>query len=174
MYCIIGLNRQGIKDLLGLYIGEAEGARFWLNVLTDLQNRGVQDMLIVCIDNLKGFAEAIESIFPKSEVQLCVIHQIRQSTHYVSFKDRREVMRSLKNIYQAPTLEQAEAALVDTPIAPRRLYPTYCFRVSLILRYSVLEAAMRGGRLHSHRDKALPLRPAGTLFLSMKRSISFL
>jgi transposase-like protein len=111
VYCIIGLNREGIKDLLGLYIGETEGARFWLNILTDLQNRGVEDMFIVCIDNLKGFAEAVESIFPQSEVQLCVIHQIRNSTRYVASKDSKAVMDSLKNIYQASTLDQAEEAL---------------------------------------------------------------
>lgn len=113
VYCVIGLNREGRKDLLGLYIGEAEGSRFWLTVLSDLQSRGVQDMLIVCIDNLKGFAEAVESLFPHTEVQLCVIHQIRSSTRYVAYKDIRNMMKYLKNIYQASTLEQAEMALQE-------------------------------------------------------------
>lgn len=113
VYCIIGLNREGVKDLLGLYIGENEGARFWLNVLSDLQNRGVKDILIACIDNLKGFADAVESIFPQADVQLCVIHQIRNSTKFVAYKDIKAVMESLKNVYQAATVEQAELALTE-------------------------------------------------------------
>jgi transposase-like protein len=123
VYCIIGLNREGIKDLLGLYIGEAEGARFWLSVLTDLQNRGLRDIFIVCIDNLKGFAEAVESIFPQSEVQLCIIHQIRNSTRYVASKDSKAVMDSLKNIYQASTLDQAEEALRELKAHWNDKYP---------------------------------------------------
>ncbi len=113
VYGVIGLNREGIKDLLGLYIGEAEGARFWLTVLSDLQNRGVRDIFIASIDNLKGFAEAVESIFPNSQVQLCVIHQIRSSTRYVPYKDIAEVMKSLKLVYQASTLQLAEDALKE-------------------------------------------------------------
>ena len=111
VYCLLGVNREGIKELLGLYISENEGARFWLNVLTDIQNRGVKDILIACIDNLRGFAEAIESIFPKTEVQLCVIHQIRSSTKYVAYKDIKAVMASLKAVYEAPNKEQAETGL---------------------------------------------------------------
>ncbi len=111
VYCLIGVNREGIKDLLGLYISENEGARFWLSVLSDIQNRGVKDILIACIDNLKGFAEAIETIFPKTEVQLCVVHQIRSSTRFVPSKDIRAVIKSLKEIYQAPTKEQGEKGL---------------------------------------------------------------
>jgi transposase-like protein len=111
VYCLLGVNRDGVKDLLGLYISENEGARFWLNVLTDIQNRGVNDILIACIDNLKGFAEAIESIFPKTEVQLCIIHQIRNSTKYVAYKDLKAVMASLKAVYEAPSKEQAEKGL---------------------------------------------------------------
>jgi putative transposase len=86
LYCVIGINWQGVKDLLGLYIGERESARFWLHVLTDLQNRGVKDIVIACIDNLSGFAQAIESIFPRTEVQLCIIHQIRNSAKYITYK----------------------------------------------------------------------------------------
>lgn len=111
VYCLLGVNREGIKDLLGLYISDNEGARFWLSVLTDIQNRGVKDIIIACIDNLKGFAEAIESIFPNTEVQLCIVHQIRHSTRFVSFKDSRAVMKDLKAVYQASTKEQAEQAL---------------------------------------------------------------
>jgi transposase-like protein len=115
VYCLLGVNREGIKDLLGLYISENEGARFWLNVLADIQNRGVRDILIACIDNLKGFAEAIETIFPQTEVQLCVVHQIRQSTRFVAWKDSRQVMKALKLVYQASSKEEAERnlALLD-------------------------------------------------------------
>ena len=123
VYCVIGLKRDGVKDLLGLYIGEQEGARFWLNVLTDLQNRGIKDICIACIDNLKGFAEAIESIFPYAEVQLCIIHQIRNSTKYVVFKERKVVMEDLKNIYQAPNLDQAETALQELTGKWKDKYP---------------------------------------------------
>jgi putative transposase len=111
VYCLLGVDREGIKDLLGLYISENEGARFWLNVLADIQNRGVKDILIACIDNLKGFAEAIETIFPKTEVQLCVVHQIRNSTRFVPTKDIRAVMKTLKDVYEAPSKEQAEKGL---------------------------------------------------------------
>ena len=111
VYCVIGLNREGIKDLLGLYIGESEGARFWLGVLSELQNRGVRDIFISCIDNLKGFAEAIETVFPQTEVQLCVIHQLRNSFRYITHREKKNVLPDLKDIYQAPTLEQAERGL---------------------------------------------------------------
>jgi len=111
VYCIIGLNQEGYKDLLGLYLGEKEGSKFWLHVLTDLQNRGVEDIFIACIDNLQGFAEAIETIFPQTEVQLCVIHQIRNSRKYLSWKDVKPFMRDLKQVYQASTMELAERNL---------------------------------------------------------------
>jgi putative transposase len=123
VYSVIGLNRQGEKDLLGLYIGEREGARFWLSVLSDLQSRGVKDMLIACIDNLSGFAQAIESIYPNTEVQLCVIHQIRNSTKFVAIKDIKQVMKDLKEVYQAATLEQAEQALVTLEQNWKHKYP---------------------------------------------------
>jgi len=111
VYCLLGVNREGIKDLLGLYISENEGARFWLNVLADIQNRGVKDIIIACIDNLKGFAEAIETIFPNTEVQLCIVHQIRNSTRFVPYKDISKVMKTLKEVYQASSKEQAEKGL---------------------------------------------------------------
>lgn len=123
VYCVIGLNRDGVKDLLGLYIGENEGAKFWLQVLTDIQNRGVQDIFIACIDNLKGFAEAIESIYPQTEVQLCVIHQIRNSTKFVASKDIRAVIADLKEVYQAATLDQAENGLLELDSKWGKKYP---------------------------------------------------
>ena len=124
VYCLLGVGRDGVKDLLGLYINETEGARFWLQVLTDLQNRGVKDILIACIDNLKGFAEAIESIFPQTEVQLCVIHQIRSSTKYVASKDLRSVMKSLKKVYESSTKEQAETELDELEKEWKHKYPS--------------------------------------------------
>lgn len=123
VYCIIGVNREGVKDLLGLYISENEGARFWLNVLTDIQNRGVKDILIACIDNLKGFAEAIEAVFPKAEVQLCIVHQIRNSTKYVAHKDLKTVMASLRQVYEAANREQAEMGLAMLEDTWGKQYP---------------------------------------------------
>jgi len=123
VYCLLGVNREGIKDLLGLYISENEGARFWLNVMADIQNRGVKDILIACIDNLKGFAEAIETVFPNTEVQLCIVHQIRNSTKYVAHKDLKPVMQSLKAVYEAPNKEQAETGLAQLEQQWGKQYP---------------------------------------------------
>jgi putative transposase len=123
VYCIIGINQDGFKDLLGMYIGENEGARFWLQVLTDLQNRGVEDILIACIDNLQGFAEAIESIYPKTEVQLCIVHQIRNSRKYLSHKDTHPFMRDLRQVYKADTKEQAEYHLEQLAANWEQRYP---------------------------------------------------
>ncbi len=124
VYCLIGLNREGVKDLLGMYIGESESARFWLSVLNDIHRRGVQDVLIASIDNLKGFAQAIEAVFPKTKVQLCVVHQIRNSLKYVAQKDRKEVVSSLKEIYQANDLKQAEKALFQLDLQWQSKYPS--------------------------------------------------
>lgn len=111
VYTILGVNLEGRKEVLGLYISEHEGANFWLQVLTDLSNRGVTDILIACVDGLKGFPEAIESIFPKTEVQLCVVHQIRNSLKYVGSKNQKEFMADLKRIYKASTKELAAIEL---------------------------------------------------------------
>lgn len=111
VYCLIGLNREGIKDLLGMYIGQAESARFWLTVLNDIRQRGVQDILIASIDNLKGLSQAVEAVFPNTKVQLCIVHQIRNSLKYVPRKDYKEVVADLKQIYQATDLKMAEKAL---------------------------------------------------------------
>lgn len=123
VYCLIGVNREGIKDLLGMYIGQAESARFWLSVLNDIQRRGVQDILIASIDNLKGFSQAIEAVFPKTKVQLCIVHQIRNSLKYVSYKDRQAVVSSLKEIYQANDKDQAEKALARFDEQWTKKYP---------------------------------------------------
>lgn len=111
VYCVIGVNQEGYKDLLGMYIGQRESAKFWMQVLSDLQARGVEDILIACIDNLSGFTEAIQSIFPKTEVQLCVVHQIRNSKKYLAWKDVKSFMADLKLVYQATTKEKAEYEL---------------------------------------------------------------
>jgi len=108
IYTILGLNMDGRKEVLGLYQGTSESASFWLQVLSDLQQRGIEDILIASIDNLRGFADAIESIFPKAEVQLCIIHQIRNSIKYVSWKNQREFMRDLKEVYKSGTKQVAE------------------------------------------------------------------
>lgn len=108
IYTILGVDLEGKKEVLGLYQGEHESASFWLQVLNDLSQRGVQDILIASIDNLKGFAEAIENMFPKTEVQLCVIHQIRNSLKYIPWKNQREFMKDLKQVYKANTIEIAQ------------------------------------------------------------------
>ena len=111
IYTLLGLNLNGKKEILGLYLSENEGASHWLSVLTDLHNRGVEDILVACIDDLKGFPEAIESIYPKTEVQLCIIHQIRSSMKYVASKNQKAFMEDLKPVYQASSLNAAETAL---------------------------------------------------------------
>ncbi len=111
VYTILGVNLNGKKDVLGLYISENEGANFWLQVLTDLSNRGVKDILIACIDGLKGFPEAIEAIFPATEVQLCIVHQIRNSLKYVASKNQKEFMVDLKKVYKATNKDIAEVEL---------------------------------------------------------------
>jgi putative transposase len=123
VYCVVGVDSEGYKGLLGMYLAETEGAKFWLNVLTDLQQRGVEDILIACIDNLKGFAEAVEAVFPKTQVQLCVVHQIRNSLRFVADKDVKAFMRDLKQVYRAETREKAEGKLDDLEEAWAKAYP---------------------------------------------------
>ena len=112
LYNVLGINKEGFKEVLGMYISESEGANFWLAVLTDLQQRGLEDILIACTDNLKGFTQAILSIFPKTEVQLCVVHQIRNSLRYIASKDQKEFMKDLKKVYQAVSKQVAEDQLL--------------------------------------------------------------
>ena len=103
---------DGVKEVLGMWVAENEGAKFWLQVVTELRNRGVQDIFIACVDGLKGFPEAIETVFPQTQVQLCIVHIVRNSLKYVSWKQRKEVTTDLKTIYQAATAEQAEMELM--------------------------------------------------------------
>ncbi len=111
VYTISGVTLEGKKEILGLYLSENEGVIFWLQVLIELANRGVKDILIACVDGLKGFPEAIESIFPKAEVQLCIAHQIHNSLKYVGSKNKKEFMADLKRVYKAATKELAESEL---------------------------------------------------------------
>ena len=107
----MGINLEGEKELLGLWIAETEGSKFWLSVFTDLKNRGVQDCFIACVDGLKGLPEAIETVFPHAQVQLCIVHKLRNSFKYVTWKDRKAVAKDLRAVYGAMTLAEAEEAL---------------------------------------------------------------
>jgi transposase-like protein len=123
VYTILGVGLDGKKEVLGLYLSENEGANFWLSVLTDLNNRGIEDILIASIDGLKGFPEAIKTIFPRTEVQLCIVHQIRNSLKYVATKNQKEFTKDLKLIYQAPTKELAEEELLKLDEKWGKKYP---------------------------------------------------
>lgn len=111
IYNVLGIGKDGKKDLLGMYISKSEGSNFWLSVLTDLQNRGVKDILITCIDGLKGFPDAIKSVFPETNVQLCIVHQIRNSLKYVGSKNQKMFLADLKRVYSAVSKEAAETQL---------------------------------------------------------------
>lgn len=123
VYNILGVNQEGQKDILGFYIAESEGAHFWLGVLNDLKARGIQDILIACIDGLTGFPEAIAASFPKTEIQLCVVHQIRHSLKYVASKDKQVFMTDLKLVYQADTKDLAEHKLLELDERWGKKYP---------------------------------------------------
>lgn len=124
IYVVIGVNLEGHKEVLGLWAGQAEGAKFWLKVLTELKNRGVNDIFIACIDGLTGFPEAITTVFPQAEVQLCIVHQVRGSLNYVSWKQRKAVAADLRPIYQAATVEAAEQRLDEFAAKWDATYPT--------------------------------------------------
>ena len=122
-YMVVGIDLEGYKDVLGIWIGENESAKFWLSVLTDLRNRGVQDILIICVDNLKGFSDAIAACYPQTEIQKCIIHQIRNSIKYVSYKDLKKVTAALRPIYTAPTEEAALQELEQFEAVWGKQYP---------------------------------------------------
>jgi transposase-like protein len=124
MYVAIGVNVQGRKELLGLWLGETEGAKFWLSCLTDLKERGVEDMFIVCVDGLSGFPEAIRAAFPQTKVQLCIVHLVRAALKYTTETDSREVAADLKTIYQSATVLEAEEALKKFGAKWDGKYPT--------------------------------------------------
>ncbi len=113
IYLAIGINMEGHKEVLGLWIAQTEGAKFWLSVVTELKNRGVQDIFIACVDGLKGFPEAIETVYPHAIVQLCIVHMVRNSLNYVGWNKRKEVAADLRLVYSAATIDEAEQALAD-------------------------------------------------------------
>lgn len=123
IYTILGLDREGKKEILGIYLSETEGAKFWLQVLNDIRNRGVEDILIMCVDGLKGFPEAISQIYSNTEIQSCIIHQIRQSLRYVASKDQKEFMVDLKRVYQANAKDEAEVSLLQLGEKWGKKYP---------------------------------------------------
>jgi transposase-like protein len=124
IYVALGVNLEGHKELLGLWLGESEGAKFWLSCLTDLKNRGLRDIFVACIDGLSGFAEAIRAAYPQTSVQLCIVHLVRSALRYVSTEDSKQVARDLKKIYQAATVLEAEAALDQFAQVWDAKYPT--------------------------------------------------
>jgi len=113
VYLALGINQEGEKELLGLWMADTEGAKFWLSVMTELKNRGLEDIFIACTDGLKGFPEAIEAVYPQTQIQLCIVHQVRHSLRYVRWKQRKEVAAGLRRIYAAATLAAAEQALEE-------------------------------------------------------------
>jgi putative transposase len=113
VYLAIAVTLAGVKEVLGMWAAETEGAKFWLNILTELRNRGVKDILIACVDGLKGFPEAIEAVYPDTQVQLCIVHLVRNSLNFVSWKQRKEMADDLKEVYSAATVEQAETNLAS-------------------------------------------------------------
>ena len=123
VYLAIGLNREGRKEVLGMWLGKNESSSFWMGVLTDLKARGVEDILITATDNLNGFTQTIRAVFPESQTQICVVHQIRNACRYVVWKDKKEFSRDMKQIYDAPTKQAAEAALKDFSIKWGKKYP---------------------------------------------------
>ena len=123
IYLALGVNMDGRKDLLGLWMSDNEGAKFWLSVLTELKSRGVQDILIACVDGLKGFPDAIAVEYPQTRIQLCLVHMVRNSLRYVSWKDYKAVTADLKRIYQSLTEDQALAELERFGQAWNGLYP---------------------------------------------------
>jgi len=123
IYNVLGIDRNGYKDLLGMYISKSEGANFWLSVLTDLQSRGVSDILIACTDNLSGFSDAINSVFPKTTVQSCIVHQVRNSLRYVASKNQKEFIKDLKHVYQAVSRDKAEDELDNLELKWGEAYP---------------------------------------------------
>jgi putative transposase len=124
VYLAIGINLNGEKEVLGLWIAQTEGAKFWLQVVTEMKNRGVQDIFIACVDGLKGFPEAIETVYPQTAVQLCIVHLVRNSLNYVSWKMRKQVADDLKRIYQSATVAEAEQKLMEFETQWNDAYPS--------------------------------------------------
>lgn len=124
VHLALGITVEGRKELLGMWLAQSEGAKFWLQVVTELKNRGVNDILIACVDGLKGFPEALEAVFPRTQVQLCVVHMVRNSLRFVGWKERKAVAADLRTIYRAPTRDAAETALLQFAAKWDARYPT--------------------------------------------------
>ena len=124
MYLALGVNLNGDKELLGLWVAQTEGAKFWLQAVTELKNRGVQDIFIACVDGLKGFPEAIEAVFPRTAVQLCIVHMVRYSLNFVGWKLRKTVAADLRRIYTAATASDAETRLTEFDAQWGKDYPS--------------------------------------------------
>jgi putative transposase len=123
IYLAFGVGMNGLKEVLGIWASDNEGSKFWMQVITELKTRGVQDIFIACVDGLKGFPEAIEAIYPQTQIQLCIVHLVRHSLFYVSHKDRKEIAADLKSIYQAPTLDEADYQLSKFADKWKESYP---------------------------------------------------
>jgi putative transposase len=124
VFVAIGITQEGTKEVLGLWTSATEGAKLWMQILTEIRNRGVQEILIACVDGLRGFPEAIQAVYPKTEVQLCIVHMVRNSLAYVSWKDRKQVAVDLKRVYRAVSAEQAERNLEEFEAKWSSPYPT--------------------------------------------------
>jgi transposase-like protein len=122
----LGINQQGIKEVLGIWVAESEGAKFWLQILSELKSRGMESVLIACVDGLKGFPEAIKTVFPEATVQVCIVHQIRHTVKFVSHKDRKELCEDLKNVYAAPSEVVGLQALEEV----KQKWPQYSFCIN--------------------------------------------
>ena len=157
IYVAIGVNLEGHKELLGLWLAESEGAKFWLSCLTDLKNRGLRDIFVACIDGLSGFAEAIHAAYPQTSVQLCIVHLVRAALRYVSDQDSKAVARDLKKIYASATVIEAEQALEEFAQAWDAKYPTiskmWRLKWADIVNVVRLSAGDPQGDLHDQRDR---------------------
>jgi len=113
IYLAFGVNLHGLKEVLGIWASDNEGAKFWMQIVTELKSRGIQDIFIACVDGLNGLPEAIEAVYPQTQVQLCIVHLVRHALSFVSHKDRKAVADDLKSVYQAPSVEEAERQLAE-------------------------------------------------------------
>ncbi len=164
VYLALGMNVDGIKTVLGLWIEQTEGAQFWMRVMTELKNRGVQDILIAAVDGLKGFPEAITSVFPQAQVQTCIVHLVRHCLRFVPWKDRKEVAADLKAIYRAETESAAQGRLSEFQAKWDGKYPTigqsWRRNWEKIIPFSGLPPGNPQGDLHHQRHRKLEPQPA--------------
>ena len=161
IYVVLGVNLEGQKEVLGLWVAQSEGAKFWLQVLTELRNRGVKDIFIACVDGLKGFPEAIEAVYPRTEVQLCIVHLVRASLNYVPWKLRKSAAADLQSIYRAATVAEAEQHLQELE-AKWKAYPSVSqvWRTELGAHHAIFQLPAghsQGDLYHQQRGVAEPV-----------------